>query len=132
MRSWRWQQKDSYLRYDCQIALYIVERTPYILQQMQYAIQVATKYKEVGVNIIQISVDQNDSGVIALGNDGTLWSGWWENKDLSWKQVSTPTKKIGAQHIPQQPQERHLCVDEEGRHFNAVYPSRCVECGKLF
>lgn len=27
---------------------------------------------------------------------------------------------------------RHMCVDKNGSHFNAEYPSRCAECGRIF
>jgi len=48
------------------------------------------------------------------------------------KVMSRQCRRDAKRDIAQQPQERHLCVDKEGSHFNAVYPSRCVECGKLF
>jgi hypothetical protein len=47
-------------------------------------------------------------------------------------QVVQTKECIGGTQTTGTQQPRHLCVDKNGSHFNAVYPSRCVECGRIF
>ena len=48
--------------------------------------------------IVQIASDNNGDdnwGIYALCDDGTLWSGSWVKGELEWKQIETPFTKDG-------------------------------------